>query len=416
MNPDTKLVLDELSKLSKHFDDVESKLESRFSEHNERWESRFVESEDKWERKFADLAIAQETRVAVLERAAASFDDWRPGVEGTLDSVRLEVGKLSKHWERSVLDRGAPILETTSSAAGRSPSAGEADRPRGHCVETSLREGDIGQVTTFVHPPIKGMSPSPDPLAPSMNTQFHQFSGHPGYGAGSDASLGRLPKLNFPSFEGDNPKLWLSRSADFMELYRVPLSMWVKLASMHIIPPAARWLPSVESRLKSCTWVEFSKLLLDRFGREQHELLVRQFLTICQTASVSDYVERFATLVDQLAAYGSQSDPLYSTMRFINGLRDDLRAAVLIQRPADLDTAFVLAQLQEEVAPISWRKEVKKSDFSFQSKHSGGLPLPLPSPPGGDKLLAPDGMKTNDGGRPRSTDDRWRALRAQRRA
>lgn len=104
MNPDTQLVLDELSKLNKRFDDVESKLESRFAEHEETWESRFSELENQWERKFADLSIAQDARCAVLERAAATVEDWRPDIEGVVDTVRLEVGKLSKYWERSVMD------------------------------------------------------------------------------------------------------------------------------------------------------------------------------------------------------------------------------------------------------------------------------------------------------------------------
>jgi hypothetical protein len=38
-------------------------------------------------------------------------------------------------------------------------------------------------------------------------------------------------------------------------------------------------------------------------------------------------------------------------MRFIDGLRDDLKAVVLIQPPTNLDTAIVLAQLQDEVSP-----------------------------------------------------------------
>lgn len=117
MNPDTKLVLDELSKLGKRFDEVESKWDSRFEEHETKWETRFAERDDMWERKFADLTVVNDARVSALERAAASIDNWRPDIKGTVDTVRLEVGKLSKHWERSVLDRNAPILETVNTAA-----------------------------------------------------------------------------------------------------------------------------------------------------------------------------------------------------------------------------------------------------------------------------------------------------------
>jgi hypothetical protein len=84
-------------------------------------------------------------------------------------------------------------------------------------------------------------------------------------------------------------------------------------------------------------------MLLDRFGRGQHEILVRQLLNIKQLGTVSDCIEKFSELLDQLAAYEGPFNPLHHTMRFIDGLRDDLKFAVLIQRPKNLDTAFVIA-------------------------------------------------------------------------
>jgi hypothetical protein len=44
-------------------------------------------------------------------------------------------------------------------------------------------------------------------------------------------------------------------------------------------------------------------MLLGRFGRDQHEILVRQFFTIRKSGTVADYIEQFAGLVDQLIAY-----------------------------------------------------------------------------------------------------------------
>jgi len=56
-------------------------------------------------------------------------------------------------------------------------------------------------------------------------------------------------------------------------------------------------------------------------------------------------------------------------MRFIEGLRDDLRAPVLIQCPSTLDTAFVLAQLQDEVSfLIGYDNYGTKSDIFIIQK------------------------------------------------
>jgi hypothetical protein len=45
------------------------------------------------------------------------------------------------------------------------------------------------------------------------------------------------------------------------------------------------------------------------------------------------------------SSYTTTTDPLYYTLRFIDGLPDDIKSVVLVQRPADLDTACVLAAL-----------------------------------------------------------------------
>ena len=107
--------------------------------------------------------------------------------------------------------------------------------------------------------------------------------------------------------------------------------------------------------------------MLIRFGRNQHELLVRQLFHIRQTRGVADYIEHFASLVDQLVAYESRLDPLHNTMRFIDGLCDDLKAVVLIQWPSNRDTAYVLAQLHE-VTPPQRHREFKRNEFSYSRK------------------------------------------------
>ena len=63
--------------------------------------------------------------------------------------------------------------------------------------------------------------------------------------------------------------------------------------------------------------------------------------------------------------------PAMITNRFIDGLRDEVRAIVLLHRPVDLDTVCSLALLQEEVAGDSSRREVKKTEFLPQIKNVG---------------------------------------------
>ncbi|RLN13205.1 hypothetical protein C2845_PM09G13910 [Panicum miliaceum] len=153
-------------------------------------------------------------------------------------------------------------------------------------------------------------------------------------------------------------------------------------------------------------------MVLDRFGKDQHELLVRQMISVRQTGSLSDYIDHFFELYDQLAAYQTAADPMYFTMQFIEGLRADIQAVVLLQRPRDLDTAIVLAQLQNEVVMTVSKMEVKKPRYSFMPKSSRSLPLPLPAPPGKEKLP----VTSAESSRVKSPEEKWRSLRSLRRA
>ena len=76
-------------------------------------------------------------------------------------------------------------------------------------------------------------------------------------------------------------------------------------------------------------------------------------------------------------------------MRFIDGLRHDIKLVMLVQRPKDLDTAATLALLQEEVASASPSKPPWAGDWHtsrFAQANKGTLPLPLP--PQQDKALS----------------------------
>lgn len=124
-------------------------------------------------------------------------------------------------------------------------------------------------------------------------------------------------------------------------------------------------------KLASLDWDSFCTLLCTRFGRDRHQLLIRQFYTLKQLGTGADYIERFEHIMNNLLAYSDTIHPLYFLTRFIEGLRNDIRAVVMVQRPSNLDAACALAALQEEVA-----ESIRPTPY----RHPG-RPMPLPPPP-----------------------------------
>jgi hypothetical protein len=121
------------------------------------------------------------------------------------------------------------------------------------------------------------------------------------------------------------------------------------MVTLHFKGPVGIWQQAVHKWLQGLDWIPFTSLLCTRFGRDRHQLLIHQFYVIKQITTVADYIERFDILMNHLMSYHEDTHPYYFLTRFIEGLRQDIRAVVMIQRPSDLDFACSLALLQEEV-------------------------------------------------------------------
>jgi len=156
----------------------------------------------------------------------------------------------------------------------------------------------------------------------------------------------------------------------------------------------------------------FSELVMTRFGKDHHELLLRQLFQIRQTGTVDEFIEQFSAIVDQLGAYHKTTDPLFYSMHFIDGLKDPIRAAVSLHRPQNWDTACVLAKLQEDLS-VPRKPEVRKWDVSSGTRPFARTALPLPPP---IPRPAVDPKLPVEAGRSTSADEHWAALRSSRRA
>jgi hypothetical protein len=296
-------------------------LTQRLSDYDVKQQQRLLDRDLELERRMADLdawmdgklaslstaSTANETCLSQLESAVISFDDWRPSMEGFVDDIRLHVSKLSKLYERSAVEH--PTIMTGVLALAPSPvarpsaAASTAARPDGHYLNPSIRDDGCGVVTTLDHHPTKGVSSPSHPhvfASPTFHRSRSEFREPVG---GSLAGLSdHLPKMPFPTFDGDQPKLWIRRCEDYFDLYSVDPTRWVRVSSMHFTTATSRWVQTVQSHLRSCSWSELCGWVLVRFGRDHHELLIRQLFHIRQTSSVSKYIDSFSSLVDQLTA------------------------------------------------------------------------------------------------------------------
>jgi hypothetical protein len=290
MNPDLKLLLDEMNrlfaeqktqiekrfeesdrKLNDRFTDSHNKLELRFTavddtiskriaEVNDAFAKRFADSDLNWERRITDLEMRQislisdseqrqEALIAPVTKAAGELQSWHQESEGTVHDLKLKVDKLAKYWDRSLLDNATAStgvishVPPSSEQTAARPSVGTTVAwPSGHHVETMPRVDGVGGKLPQLHGPANGThSDSPPNLSLYHGAAYENqsWNHHPD---NHQPDNGHMPKMNFPIYEGEYTRLWVQQAEDYFDMYDVSPHRWVKVSHMNFHGAAVRWI------------------------------------------------------------------------------------------------------------------------------------------------------------------------------
>jgi len=237
------------------------------------------------------------------------------------------------------------------------------------------------------------MGMCPDPVPPVVEHREHAPA----------VRAPHMPKLEFPKFDGDNPRLWRDHCNMHFEVFSVSSDLKTRFAALNVKGAAAAWLQTFERRGRVTDWDTFCSAVFKRFDKDQYQLQLRQLDTLRQTGSVSEYLEHFEQLSHGILLYNTHYDDTYFVTRFLGGLSEEIRSVIALHHPKDVQAASALALLQEEELDNSKRKATSR-DFSKTSYHpsvtTDKLRTPIP-----EKSVPPKN-KTDKG----DSDDKWKYL------
>jgi hypothetical protein len=137
------------------------------------------------------------------------------------------------------------------------------------------------------------------------------------------------------------------------------------------------------------------------------------FFHIKQTATVSEYIEQFSEVVQQLHAHDPTIAQSVITNRFVDGLKKEIRAVIMVHRPQDLDAASSLALLQEEATQDSVPRKSELGLYPRKTNQEQSR-TPYAQAPNYNKNL--EEKKGNEGTRTKTGEDKLSALKSFRRA
>lgn len=347
------------------------------------------------EQQLADLAAAMaaiqkqntaiQTSVGSLEEIkpmVVELAGWKPTVERTvaelqdeMAELRTQVEQISRSPARVTKLADLPPLLPTPPGPKLNEIKDEEPKPSpelklpqvdehaglfSHRAATSNRGKTLGNENFPSSLPGKGTFYS----SPGNNSRFEFGESSGRFGSSHHVHHhGGSVRVDCPSFDGDNPRAWKLKCETYFRVSGVYFDHWVGVAALQFMGAALTWLQSTDAHIECVCWEDFAEAVCKKFGREEFQGLIRQFNQLRQTGTVTSYAERFSELIHQLQAHHSSWNPVFFVTQFMDGLRADIRAAVVLHRPQDLDTAVDLACLQEEVLEVL-RKEMRRNDFA----------------------------------------------------
>jgi hypothetical protein len=113
------------------------------------------------------------------------------------------------------------------------------------------------------------------------------------------------PKIEFPKFDGENPKLWQQQCGTYLEVFRVQPCLHTRYAALGFQGKAALWFQGVEAKGRVEEWDHMCRLVHDYFGKNQEASYRHQMRILQQTGSVPEYWDKFSRLRHQLLVYST---------------------------------------------------------------------------------------------------------------
>jgi hypothetical protein len=142
--------------------------------------------------------------------------------------------------------------------------------------------------------------------------------------------------------------LWKDKCESYFDIFGVSEALKPRFAALNFYGPAEAWLQTYELRDRVSSWEMLHAVVCDRFDKDQYQLHMKQLDNLKQTTCVADYHAKFDQLAHNIMLYNPNYDDTFLVVRFLIGLKDEIRAPIALHRPKNVDIASYLALLQKE--------------------------------------------------------------------
>ncbi|KAL2226830.1 UNVERIFIED_CONTAM: hypothetical protein Sindi_2041700 [Sesamum indicum] len=140
---------------------------------------------------------------------------------------------------------------------------------------------------------------------------------------------------------------WVRKCTRYFQMIHIPEDQKVCMVSIYLQGKAELWYQGYTEKREIPYWDELVKSILERFEDLDYERVMTAFNRLQQETTVNTYLERFEELKDQMLVFTKNMEEEFLMMKFISGLKDEIKSLVTPCEPTSLNRAIVLARRQE---------------------------------------------------------------------
>nr|XP_027122333.1 uncharacterized protein LOC113739303 [Coffea arabica] len=182
-----------------------------------------------------------------------------------------------------------------------------------------------------------------------------------------------IPRMEFPVFDGGNPREWIRKSQKYFHTFHIPDSQKMDMVEIFLEGKADIWYQGFKISRGVTNWENFTAELIKRFGNVKQLDPVEEFSKLQQTSTVQAYQEKFEELMAEVVIVAPSLPESFYISCFLSGLNDEIRSMVKMHDIGSLSEVFKKAKLQES-ANEAYAKKYRPSSkiATFPSMSSGG--------------------------------------------
>jgi hypothetical protein len=227
-------------------------------------------------------------------------------MEESIDLLFSMVGEIDKTQQlmSNQIDISAQIL--VSVVKDQVMLARQLDAIRQAVARLTLDRPPVEEVPRPSRPSVR--MPQMGELSSDEDTYGHpHHPGAQGGRAGNNLFQQHLPKMSFPRFNGENPRIWKDKCLNYFHIFNLPEALWLPTATMCVDDNAARWLQVYKLKQGLTDWNTFIAVVEEQFGSYDYRDAIGDLVALTQDGNLNEYISTFSGLQYQVQMHMRQT-------------------------------------------------------------------------------------------------------------